>query len=129
MTNAIIFLQTFFSITGFSRVSRHETKLVKALIKDAKILAETAETEAGHAATAQNLLRGAEANGNEPLRQNMQTIAAWHFGRSLEKFQKASARYNEAGKIQSKNSRVFFAEAKEMARRADEIAAQAEVGN
>lgn len=124
MTEAINFFQTLFSINNFANVSRHESKLAKALIKDAKSLVETAEAEAAHGATAQNLMREAERNQNETLKLNMATIAAWHFERSLEKFQKAAARYNEAGRIQTKNSRVFFAEAKAVAKRADEIAAE-----
>jgi len=128
MTDAINFFQELFSFNRFAPVTigRHESKLIKELIKDARMLAEIAEAEANHAITAQNMQREAEISGNETLRQNMATIAAWHFERSLEKFQKASARYNEAGKIQTKNSRVFFAEAKEMAKHADEIASKFE---
>lgn len=58
----------------------------------------------------------AETNQNETLKLNMATIAARHFERSPEKFQQA-ALYNEAGRIQTKNSRVFFAEAKAVAKR------------
>ena len=129
MTDAINFFQSLFSLNSFAPavINRHEAKLIRALIKDAKMLVETAESETRHGATAQNLML--ETQNDKTLRQNMATIAMWHFERSLEKYQKAAARYNEAGKIQTRNSRIFFAEAKEMAKCADAAEAKIEALN
>ena len=119
MTEEINFFQAlFFSNTATTAVNQHEAKLVKALIKDAKTTVEIAETEAAHGETLLNLLR--MTRKNKELKQNMATIAVWHFERSLGKYQDAAARYGEAGRVQTKNSRVFFAEARAMAKRADE---------
>jgi hypothetical protein len=125
MIEAINFFQSLFSLNNFAPaeepVNRDEVKLVRALIKDAKTLAQEAESEARHGETARNVMREAAKTIDNELEQNMARIAVWHFERSLKKYQKASVRYHEAGRMQTKKSRVFFAEAGALAGQAGEI--------
>lgn len=124
MIDAMNFFQSLFSLNNFApgeRIALPERKLIRALVKDAKKLVEEAESQARHGETAQNLMREAKNISDAPLQQNMTAISVWHFEASLQKYNKAVARYDEAGRIQTQNSRIFFAEARTLAKRADEI--------
>lgn len=123
MTEAMNFFQSIFSFNNFApaTIGTAEIKLVKDLIKDAKTQAKEAATEVRNGETAQKLMREAEKTNDEQLKQNMATISVWHFEHSLGKYRQAAARYNEAGRIQTKKSKIFFAEARTMTTHAGEI--------
>jgi hypothetical protein len=132
MTEAMNYFQSLFSFSNFSAslaFTKSELDLVNALIKDAKAQAIEAGREARLRETAQDLMLDAVNERNEKLVKDLASIALWHCERSLRKYRRAAARYDEAGRLQTKKSKVFMAESRKMANRAELARASVEFLN
>lgn len=119
MTEVMNFFQTIITFkTGAPvKLNAAETKLAVALKAEAENLAAIADEEMRNGRTTQKL--SAEA-GTSEKRRVFAEIAVWHNNRAAEKYAKAAARFEEAGRIYTKKSRAFNNQAETMRERAVE---------
>jgi len=116
MTEAMNLFQSIFMFKSFAPAgaSKPAIKLAISLKREAQNLAAIADGEMRNGQTAQILAFEATDKNKSRI---FTEIAVWHYGRALEKYGKAAARFEEAGKIQTGKSRIFNAKSKEMTRR------------
>ncbi len=121
MTEVMNYFQAMFMFKNLAAdVSRQEKQLAKELKAEAEELERVALEEVNNGQTAYKLaLSAVEIEKTRAFRE----IAAWHTNRAADKYRKAAARFEEAGKVYAKKSRAFYAKAEEMTRRAVEAEA------
>jgi len=119
MIEVVNFFQAMFMFTNAAPVSlkKPEVKLAVALKGEALELAAVADEEMNNGRTTQTL--SLEAQTSEK-RRIFAEIAVWHHNRAAEKYTKAAARFEEAGRVHIKKIHGFNAKALEMRQRAAE---------
>ncbi len=122
MTEIMNYFQAMFMFKNLTAVavSRQEVELAKDLKAEAQELARIADEEVKNGRTARELVSQAT---EENKKRAFAEIAAWHTNRAAEKYRKAAARFEEAGKVYTKKSKAFQVKAEEMSRRAIEAEA------
>ena len=119
MTDAINFFQSMFMFKSFSsfapstKISRAEVELAVSLKNEARTLAAKAAEETRSGRITQEL-----ALNNTDKAKVFAEITVWHHAQAAEKYRKAAARFEEAGKIQTAKRKAFNLIANKMARRA-----------
>ena len=119
MTEVMNFFQTMIAFKSYAPVKLNaaEIKLAVALKAEAENLASIAAEEMRNGRTTQKLSSQAETSEK---RRVFAEIAVWHNNRAAEKYAKAAARFEEAGRIYKKKNRAFNNQAETMRRRAVE---------
>lgn len=120
MTEVMSFFQTMFMFKSSAPVielKTAEVKLAVALKAEALELAAVADEEMQNGRRAQSL---SETSHTSDKRRAFAEIAVWHNNRAAEKYTKAAARFEEAGRVHIKKIEGFNKRADEMRRRAAE---------
>ena len=101
-------------------MNKAEVKLAIALKEEALELAAVGDAELHNGETTRTLSsESREAN----KRRAFAEISVWHFTRAAEKYGRAAARFEEAGRIHVKKIQGFNKQALKMRRRAEQAAA------
>ena len=113
MSDILNFFQAVFIFKNFepAQVAKPEVRLAVELKKEAQILESVAKTEVKNGHAAQEL---AAQTTDENKVRIFTEIAVWHNNRAADKYRKAAARFDEAGKVYTKKSKAFVAKANEM---------------
>lgn len=118
MTEVMNFFQTMLMFKSFAPVvslKKAEVELAVALKGEALELSAVADREMHNGSTTQTLsLETTDAD----KRRAFAEIAVWHHNRAAEKYGKAAARFEEAGRVHVKKARGFNNQSAEMRRRA-----------
>ena len=122
MTDVMNFFQAMFMFKNYAPVSLKtaEVKLAVALKAEALELAAVADQEMHNGSTTQELSNAAQ---DKEKRRIFAEIAVWHHNRAAEKYGKAAARFDEAGRVHIKKIRAFNRRAEEMHQRAEQAVA------
>ena len=118
MTDVMNFFQAMFmfkNLTHAAKLNTAAVKLAVALKGEALEFAAVADQEMHNGRTTQELSFTAT---EQEKRRVFAEIAVWHNNRAAEKYNKAAARFEEAGRVHTKKLRAFNAKAHEMRRRA-----------
>jgi len=116
MTDAINFFQSILTFRSIKiEANRHEIELAEALRTDALELAAVGDEEVKNGRTAQNLITKA---ADQTRGRALAEIAAWHYNRAAEKYRRASAGFDQAGRIHAVRRRALKSQSTEMANRA-----------
>lgn len=113
MTEVMNYFQAMFMFKNVTAVavSRQEVELAKDLKAEAQELARIADEEMKNGRAARELALNSTAVEKS---RAFAEIAVWHMNRAAEKYRKAAARFEEAGKVYTKKSQAFYAKAEEM---------------
>ena len=119
MTEVMNFFQTIITFKNYApaKLNAAEMKLAVALKAEAQEFAAVAAEERRNGRTTQKLSSEAETSEK---RRVFAEIAVWHNSRAAEKYAKAAARFEEAGRIYKKKSRAFNNQAEMLRERAGE---------
>ena len=127
MTDALNFFQSILTFRSLKiEANRHEIELAEALRTDALDLAAVGDEEMKNGLTAQELIMKA---ADRPRGRALAEIAAWHYSRAAEKYQRASAGFDQAARIHAVRRRALRTQSTEMTHRAAAaLAAAARLG-
>lgn len=122
MSDVMSFFQAMFMFKNYAPVNLKtaEVKLAVALKDEALELAAIADEEMQNARTTQAL--SLESHTSDK-RRAFAEIAVWHNNRAAEKYTKAAARFEEAGRVHVKKIEAFKKRADEMRQNAAQAAA------
>lgn len=122
MTDVMNFFQAMFMFKNLTptNLNTAAVQLAIALKGEALQLAAVADAEMQNGRTTQAL---SAASHTADKRRAFAEIAVWHNNRAAEKYGKAAARFEEAGRVHIKKIKAFNKHAEEMHRRAAQATA------